>query len=96
MSGATARVTRREIRRAIGPDGLAAVNATSLLVHEQIGPAVHFLREAHDRQLIEHSVTGDRLTRLESDMRALQAIARASIGLSFWQRLSWLLLGRGW
>ncbi len=91
MSASTAKETRRQIRRALGADGLAAVNGLGATVHTQMVPALDHhaatLRDLsreqalHDRQLEN---LHDRLTRLENDARAFSQMTR-------WQRLRWAM-----
>lgn len=63
MSDAAAKRTRREIRRAVGPVGLAAVNEIAVLVHETVLPQIATL-------------TG-RVLRLAERVEALETAARA-------------------
>lgn len=83
MSQATARQTRREIRRAVGVHGLAAVNNTSLEVYQHVLPTL----EEHDKRITS---LDDRNTRQHHAMiEAAEPLRRPFFG-----RLRWLFLGR--
>lgn len=87
MSATTAKATRRDLKRALGNEGLKQVHALTTLVLETLVPSVEQVTAtlnqqslelgAHDRQL---TAFHDRLTRFEADAKALQL-------LTFGQRL---------
>lgn len=93
MSEATAKATRRDICRALGPAGVDAVNSVAQTVYAGILPQLaaltttqtQFSREldGHDRQLCG---AYERLDRLEAE-------AKAQRELSFWGRMQWALTG---
>jgi hypothetical protein len=48
LSGSTAKATRRQIRRALGPAGLEAINATALAVDSHVLPSLDTLQRQLD------------------------------------------------
>lgn len=93
MRAATAKATRRDIRRAVGADGLAAVNATAYAVHDEILPRLDKLEAAAASER-------RRLTELDAEVGlALDhlggvEVREAQLASSFLERLRWLFTGR--
>lgn len=104
MSGSTAKQQRREVRRAMGPAGLAAVNGLGAVVHSTIVPTV----DAAIAALGKQSAQIDRLTsdvlgqrrilddlaerQFEQDRRIDKLYAPAPRS-TFRRRLGWLVFG---
>lgn len=86
MSEATAKATRRTLRRAVGATAVSAITEQGdLLASHDQALAVHALqiRTLHD----------DDLTRVEQIERLSTLISAFQARLTLGQRLSWLLLG---
>lgn len=86
MSQSTARHTRREIRRAIGPSGLDAVNLTSQVVHDHVLPTL----QAHTDQITGHE---RQFTRHWEVLEAARLAQRTFRAMTFRQRVRWFFTG---
>lgn len=93
MSGSTAKATRRDIRRALGADGLKSVNALGGVIHGAVVPQVDAQRgilQQHARNLDDLTETANGHTVIIDDltMRQCQLESRImELELSMWQRV---------
>lgn len=83
MSERAAKLTRREIRRAVGPDGLDAIQQQGIALYTHVLPTLQALTLADQREAD--------IRRAEID--ALRATLSTHLERTFWSRLRWLVWG---
>lgn len=79
MSASTERAARRDLRRAVGEDAVAIIEAQSGILVEQ--------REAIDKLVVIVDAH-------ESRLAVLNDVVGSQLRRTFWQRLRWLVRGR--
>lgn len=87
MSASTAKATRREIRRAVGQDGLDAVNSVAVTVYERHSPRLNLHGDRLDNHGRQLELLAERVTHLETQ-------ERIRAGWSPWRRLQWAWSGQ--
>ena len=91
MSHATAKATRRDIRRALGPETVSLVNGLTQTLTERVVPTLAHHTDAlteHNRELDSHD---RQLDALHERVKALEADARAVKAMTVTQRLRWAM-----
>ena len=86
MSGQIATQTRRDIRRAMGPEALDLVG--------QQAKAIGQLQEGLKRAALEADWVRHDLAMIETRHESTHDRVTAFISRSFWGRLRWLVIGR--